>query len=72
MWTDFQNSFTNCFVRKFSIRVIYTSQRFLHHLQYVADEIRKSKNVIDFDSIYNKHYIEKLHTVYLKLYKPKL
>ena len=33
MWTDFQNSFTNWFVRKFSM---YTSQRFPPHLQYVA------------------------------------
>jgi len=33
---------------------MYTSQRFPHHLQYVATlprESRKSKNVTDFDSI---------------------
>ena len=51
MWIDFQNSFTNWFVGKFSV---YTPQRFLSHLQYVATlpcESWKSKNVADFDRI---------------------
>ena len=48
MWTDFQNSFTHWFVRKFSR---YIPQRFPSHLQYVATlpcDIRKSKNVTEF------------------------
>jgi len=50
MWTDFQNSFTRIFVRKFSM---YISQRFPPNLQYVATlpcESRKSKNVAKFSS----------------------
>ena len=46
--TDFQNSFTRWFVRKFCM---YISQRFTTHLQYVATlpcEGRKSKNVTKF------------------------
>ena len=45
---DFQNSYTRCFVRKFSM---YVSQRFPPHLQYVATlpcESRESKNVTKF------------------------
>jgi len=52
MWTDFQNFFTNWFVRKFSI---YTPQRFPPHLPYAATlpcETGKSKNVTDFGSIF--------------------
>jgi len=47
MWTNFQNSFTRWFVRKFSM---YTSQRFLPHPQYVATlpcESQTSKNVTE-------------------------
>ena len=49
MWTDFQNSVTNWFVRTFCWLP--------PHLQYVATllcESRKSKNVTDFDSILDK------------------
>jgi len=51
--TDFQNSFTNWFIRKFSM---YTPQRFLPHLQFVATlpvpcEIWKLKNVGDFSGL---------------------
>ena len=49
MWTDFQNSVTNWFVRTFCWLP--------PHLQYVATllcESRKSKNVTDFDSILSK------------------
>jgi len=53
IWNDFQNSFTR-FVTKFSM---YIPRKFPRHLQYVATlpcEIRKSKNVTNFDSIRNK------------------
>jgi len=46
MWTDFQNSFTRWFARKFSL---YTSQRLPPHLQYVATlpcESQKSKKLL--------------------------
>jgi len=46
--TSCYNSFTNWFVRKFSV---YILQRFPPNLQYVATlacEIRKSKNVTEF------------------------
>jgi len=58
MWTDFQNSYTNWFVRKFCM---YTSQRFPPVLQYIATlrcESCKSKNVTDFDSILNKLFFD--------------
>jgi len=54
MRTDFQNSFANWFVVKFSM---YRPQRFPPHLQCVVTlpcENWKSKNVADFDSILNK------------------
>ena len=47
-WTDFHNSFTNWFIRKFSM---YTQQRFPPHMQYVSTlpcESRKSKNITEF------------------------
>jgi len=51
MWTNFQNSFTRRFVRKFSM---YKLQRFPPNLQYFATlpcESQKYKNVTDWQHL---------------------
>jgi len=49
MWTDLKKNFTTCFVSKFSM---YTSQRFLPHLQYVATLPCESRKIQKYYQIF--------------------